>query len=233
MIMRKGTQRSSASGVRQFEATLERMRSRLNWTIVRMPFDAAKVYGMRGQIKVKGEINAFPFRTCLFPTSGGGHILLVNRKMQKAGRVRAGGSAHFRIELDTEERVVVIPDPLKSILAEDRSFRRWYDNLNPSTRNDVAKWVNDPASPAARVRRAEQIAERLLAVMDAERELPPILRVAFARNPLAREGWDQMSMARRRSHLLGIFYYRTPEGRGRRIENMLEDAVRRAEEARP
>ena len=61
--------------------------------------------------------------------------------------------------------------------------------------------------------------------MDAERELPPILQVAFARNPRARDGWDRMSAARRRSHLFGIFYYRTPEGRARRIEKMMDEAA--------
>ena len=201
------------------------MRSRLNWTIIRLPFDAAKWYGMRGQIKVKVEINGCSFRTSLFPTAEGVHILLVNKRMQKAARVRAGDSARFQIERDIEERVVTVPDPLKRILAEDRSFRRWYDQLNHSTRNDIAKWVSEPKSANARVRRAEQIAERLLAVMDAERELPPILQVAFARNPRAREGWDRMSTARRRSHLIGIFYYRTPDGRERRIGKMIEDAT--------
>ena len=201
------------------------MRSRLNWTIIRMPFDAAKCYGMRGQIKVKVEINGCSFRTSLFPTAEGVHILLVNKRMQKAACVRAGDSARFQVERDIEERVVTVPDPLKRILAEDRSFRRWYDQLNHSTRNDIAKWVSEPKSAEARVRRAEQIAERLLAVMDAERELPPILQVAFARNPRAREGWDRMSTARRRSHLIGIFYYRTPDGRERRIGKMIEDAT--------
>jgi len=223
--MPKGTQTGSPPRPRRFEATLERMRSRLNWTIIRMPFDAAKVYGMRGQINVKGEINGFPFRTCLFPTAEGRHILLVNKRMQKAARVKAGASAHFQLELDSDKRVSEVPAHLKRILGEDRSFRRWYDQLNQSTRNDIAKWVNEPVSATARERRAGQIAERLLAVMDAERELPPILQVAFARKPRAREGWEKMSMARRRSHLLGIFYYRTPEGRANRIEKMMEDAV--------
>jgi uncharacterized protein YdeI (YjbR/CyaY-like superfamily) len=231
--MPKGTQAGSPPRPRRFEATLERMRSRLNWTIIRMPFDASKVYGMRGQINVKGEINGFPFRTCLFPTAEGRHILLVNKRMQKAARVKAGASAQFQLELDSHKRVSEVPDHLKRILGEARSFRRWYDQLNQSTRNDIAKWVNEPVSATARERRAEQIAERLLAVMDAERELPPILQVAFARNPRAREGWDAMSMARRRSHLLGIFYYRTPEGRANRIEKMMEDAVAAVERRIP
>jgi uncharacterized protein YdeI (YjbR/CyaY-like superfamily) len=230
--MRKAAQNKSGPGVRRFEAALEHMRSRLNWTIIRLPFDAAKCYGTRGQIKVKIEINGSPFRTSLFPTAEGVHILLINKRMQRAVRVHAGDSARFQIERDTEKRVVTPPEPLNRILAEDRSFRRWYDQLNHSTRNDIAKWVGEPKSAEARVRRAEQIAERLLAVMDAERELPPILQVAFARNPRAREGWDRMSISRRRAHLLGIFYYRTPEGRERRIGKMLEDAIAIAEKKR-
>ena len=210
------------------------MRSRLNWTIIRVPFDASKAFSVhgqkrgqiRGQINVKGEINGFPFRTCLFPSRDGGHILLVNKKMQKAARVQAGTPAEFLLQLDTEKRIAKTPDSLKQLLAEDRSLQRWYEGLNQSTKNDIAKWVSDPKSEAARARRAEQLAERLLAVMDAEHELPPILQVAFARNPPARDGWEQMSAARRRSHLFGIFYYRTPEGRMRRIEKMMEDAPR-------
>ena len=74
-----------------------------------------------------------------------------------------------------------------------------------------------------------QSIERLLAVMEAERELPPILQVGFARHPRAREGWDAMSALRRRGHLFGIFYYRTPDARARRIDKMLDDASALAE----
>ena len=65
--------------------------------------------------------------------------------------------------------------------------------------------------------------------MEAERELPPILQVAFARHPRAREGWDGMSALRRRGHLFGIFYYRTPDAQARRIDKMLDDANALAE----
>ena len=222
--MGKGTPRRNPAGARHFKATLERVPSRLNWTIIRVPFDASRAYGMRGQINVKGSINGFEFRTCLFPWRGGGHILLVNKRMQKGAGVRAGAWAEFRLEPDTRKRVAETPLPLKEILAEDRSFRRWYDRLNQSTKNDIAKWIGDPKSDAARARRAEQIAERLLAVMDAERELPPVLQVAFGRNPRVRDGWERMTAARRRSHLFGIFYYRTPEGRARRIEKLMAEA---------
>ena len=216
--------RAKPTPAKHFEARLERLRSSLNWIIVRTPFDAAKAWGLRGQIKVKGEINGFAFRTSLFPTRESWHFLLINKRMQKGARAVEGSVAHFQMELDREERTVTIPDELKRILNEDRSLRRWYEGLNHSTRNDIAKWMTEPKSGEARIRRAEQIAERLLAVMEAEQELPPILRVAFARHPRAREGWDGMSASRRRGHLFGIFYYRTPDARARRIDKMLDDA---------
>jgi uncharacterized protein YdeI (YjbR/CyaY-like superfamily) len=227
--MPKASRAKPAPAAKRFEARLERLRSSLNWVIIRVPFDAAKLWRTRGQIKVKGEINGFAFRTSLFPTREGWHFLLVNKRMQKGARAVEGSIARFQMELDSEERTVTIPDELKRILSQDRALRRWYDELNHSTRNDIAKWITEPTSAEARVRRAEQIAERLLAVMEAERELPPILQVAFARHPRAHEGWDGMSASRRRMHLFGIFYYRTPDARAHRIDKMLDDATALAE----
>ncbi len=235
--MPKASKAKPAPAAKCFEARLERLRSSLNWIIIRVPFDAAKLWGTRGQIKVKGEINGFAFRTSLFPTREGWHFLLVNKRMQKGARAAEGSIAHFQMELDREERTVTIPDELKRILSQGllsdaRALRRWYDRLNRSTRNDIAKWIAEPKSAEARLRRAEQIAERLLNVMEAERELPLILQLAFARHPRAREGWDGMSASRRRMHLFGIFYYRTPDAQARRIDKMLDGATALAEKMR-
>jgi uncharacterized protein YdeI (YjbR/CyaY-like superfamily) len=214
---------------KSFRATLERAASRLNWVLIHVPLDVAKLWGKRGQLRVRGEINGFAFRTSLFPTGKGGHIMIVNKRMQAGGKAVPGSTAQFRLEPDTEVRVVTEPAELKRALAQDRSLRRWYDRLNHSTRNEISKWVSDVKSAEARRRRAEQIAERLFATMEAERDLPPILQVAFAHDPRARQGWELMSPSRRRGHLLGIFYYRDPESRARRVAKAVQEAVERAE----
>jgi uncharacterized protein DUF1905/bacteriocin resistance YdeI/OmpD-like protein len=221
--------RSAKPIPKTFRATLERIQSRLGWTIIRIPFDVGKIWGTRGQLRVKGEINGFAFRTSLFPARGGGHILLVNKRMQRGGDVRQGMAAQFRLEPDLEKRIAIVPAELKRFLKEDAYLRRWFDGLNHSTRSEIGKWILQVKSQEARVRRAEQMAERLLAVMEAEHELPPVLQVAFARDPRALEGWKRMSPSRRRSHLFGIFYYRTPEARARRIEKTLQEASAFAE----
>lgn len=214
---------------KSFKATLERMQpSSLGWVIIRIPFDVSKVWGVRGRLRVKGEINGFPFRTALFPTGKGYHFLLVNKRMQAGAGVLPGGTAHFCLEPDPETRKAVVPVELKRFLSEDRALSRWFDNLNYSIRKYICDSITQPKSTDARLRRAEQIAERLLTAMEAERDLPPVLKAAFARDPRAYEGWQRMSPTQRRHHLLGIFYYRSPEARDRRIAKMLEEAAARA-----
>jgi hypothetical protein len=196
---------------KSFTAVLEHSGDRLNWTIIRVPLDVAAVWRKRGQLRVKGEINGFAFCTSLFPDGKGRHLLIVNKKMQAGGKVGLGQKAKFVLEPDTTPRSVTVPGELLRVLGESKRLRKFYDSFNHSYRNYMASWIAEPKSGEARVRRAEQIAERLMLTLDAEKELPPVLAVALARNPLAREGWERMPPGHRRSHLMGIFGYRSPE----------------------
>src|SRR5215472_12936148 len=158
------------------------MRSNLGWVSARIPFDVAEAWGKRGQIRVKGEINGFVFRTSLFPTGEGTHYVLVNKAMQKGGRTTPGDTAKFRLEPDFEERPVEMPPELERALGQLKSLRRFFDQWTSSRRRDFCRLVLQVKSPQARQRRAEQVAEHLLATMEAERDLPPVLKAAFARD---------------------------------------------------
>jgi uncharacterized protein YdeI (YjbR/CyaY-like superfamily) len=212
-----------------FEATLERLRSNLGWVVIRIPFNVQNIWGTRGMFRVRGEINGFAFRTSLFPTRKGEHFLLVNKKMQAGAHAFEGSTAEFFLEPDTEKRIITIPAEFKRILAEDRSFLRWFDALSYSIRKWISDWIVQPKSAASRVRRAEQVAEQLFSAMEAERELPPALQLAFARDPRAIEGWNLMSPSHRRAQLIAIFYYRSPDARARRLEKVIAEAIARAE----
>jgi uncharacterized protein YdeI (YjbR/CyaY-like superfamily) len=214
---------------KSFEATLERLRSNLGWVVIRIPFNVQKTWGTRGMFRVKGEINGFAFRTSLFPTRKGEHFLLVNKKMQAGAHASEGNTAEFFLEPDTEERVVAVPAEFKRILAKDRSFRHWFDALSYSIRKWISDWIVQPKSAASRVRRAEQVAEQLFSAMEAERELPPALKLAFTRDPRALEGWKLMSPSHRRGQLIAIFYYRSPDARARRLEKVVTEAIALAE----
>jgi uncharacterized protein YdeI (YjbR/CyaY-like superfamily) len=82
-------------------------------------------------------------------------------------------------------------------------------------------------SEEAQMRRAQQMAERLLATMEAEVELPPIVARALRSRPKAKVGWERLTPTQRRSELMGVFYYQTPEARERRVQKLVEAAERR------
>jgi uncharacterized protein YdeI (YjbR/CyaY-like superfamily) len=217
------------SATKSFAAILERENSGLGWTIIRIPFDAAKSWKMRGRVRVRGEINGFAFRTTLFSDGKGGHTLLVNKKMQSGAGAVAGMSAKFQLEPDAAPREVNIPPEMKKFLREDRQLRDWFGQMSFSMRKYFSDQIADVKNPVARRRRAEQTAELLLLTMEGERELPPILQAAFARDPRARKGWEMMSELQRRGHLMGIFYYKSPEARTKRLAKAMQQAVEIAE----
>ena len=228
----KSKSRSRATGKltkKTFRATLERLRSNLGWVIVWIPFDVYKTWGSRGNFRVKGEIDGFPFRGALFPTRQGVHFLLINKKMQKGSGAFEGSAADFTLEPDTAERPVVVPPELQRCFAQDRLLRRWFEALGYSVQKWLTDLVHASKNPATRERRAEQVAEQVLSAMEAERELPPALKLAFSRDPRALQGWNLMTPRYRRGSLLAIFYYRSPDARARRTEKIVAQAIALAE----
>ena len=91
-------------------------------------------------------------------------------------------------------------------------------------RREIGKWVMEPRSEATRMRRTEQMAERLLATMEGERELPPVIEAAFRLRPKARAGWARMTATQRRGELMAVFYYQTPEARMKRVQKLCDAA---------
>lgn len=221
MSAAKSTPKSTA---KTFDAVLERTSDRLRWVIARVPIDVHKVWGKRGQLRIQGEINGFNFNSTLFPTRNGEHFLIVNKKMQAGARTAPGLTARFRLVPDTVPRPTAAPPKeLLRVLKQSRRLLKFYESLNPSWRNDIARWISQGKQEETRRRRAQQMAERLLETLEAERDLPPLLAVALRQNPRAGAAWAKMSSSQRRRHLIAIFYYRNPESRARRIARAIEE----------
>jgi uncharacterized protein YdeI (YjbR/CyaY-like superfamily) len=216
----------------RFEARLETGEQSLGWTIARVPFAPSDVWSEMLRLRVRGTVNGYAFRTSLFPDSragdgGGAFFLLVNKEMQKGAGVKLGGVAEFVLEPDMEAREAELPDELAVLLDEERGLRNWYDELSEYTRRELGKWVTGVKSDEARMKRATQEAERLLAAMEAETELPPMIVAAFKRRPKARLGWEKMTLTQKRGELMAVFYYQTIEAMQKRVEKLCDGAEKR------
>lgn len=139
-----------------------------------------------------------------------------------------GAKVRITLEPDLEEREVVLPPELERELKADRGLKRWFEQLSPSMRREIGKWMGETKAAESRLKRATKIVERLYLTMEGETDPPPVLKAAFQRQPLARAGWEALTPTQRRNHLLGIFYYETAEGRERRAAKAVEEALRAA-----
>jgi hypothetical protein len=215
---------------KRFKAVLEPLADGLGWTVARVPFVPGEAWPEMIRLRVKGEVNGFAFRTSLFPYAGGagGYYLLVNNAAQRGAGVSRGEMAEFVLEPDLEPRPAELPEELAALLDEEPGLREWYDALSESMRREIGKWIALAKGDAARRNRCGQMAERLLAAMEGERELPPVIAAAFRRRPKAKAGWAKMTEVQRRQHLLGVFYYQSVDARERRVEKLCDEAEKKA-----
>jgi uncharacterized protein YdeI (YjbR/CyaY-like superfamily) len=220
-----------AGKAKRFQAALEPLGDGLGWVVAWLPFDPATAWKEMVRQRVKVEVGGEVFRTSLFGGSRvgdarrrDGYFLLVNKQMQRAAHAGVGAVVEFAVAPDMEPREAELPDELAVLLEDEAGLRVWYDSLSEYMRREIGKWVVGVKSEEARMRRAQQMAERLLATMEGERELPPVIAAAFRARPKARAGWAKMTAAQRRGELMAVFYYQTPEARQRRVEKLCDAA---------
>lgn len=213
-----------------FRATLEKGDRALGWTIARVPFSPSVVWPERVRLRVKATLNGFAFRTSLFRDKHdqGSYVLLVNKRSQGATGVSLGSVAEFTLEPDLEPRPAELPEELDALLDEAEGLREWYESLSEYTRREIGKWVQSVKTDEARLRRAQQMAERMLFTLEAEHELPPAIARALQSRPKAQAGWAMMTPTQRRMELFAVGYYQAPESCGKRIDKLCTEAEKRA-----
>lgn len=216
-----------------FRVVLERAGNGPHWVLARIPLDLKTAWPEWSTRRVRGAINGFAFRTALFPgREGRGFALVVNKKMQAGAEAGPGDAVRIQLEPDLAEPSFAEPKELTTALRADRQLRKWFDAMSPSMRKGFAQFVDQAKAAETRRQRANKMAEVVMLAMEGEQETPPILRIEFERQPLARKGWEAMTPIQRRNHLLGIFYPQTVEGRTRRSAKAVEECLRVARKKR-
>lgn len=107
---------------------------------------------------------------------------------------------------------------LARTLTKSKHLQKFFNSLPDSTREQINYSIESVKKEETRLRRVEQAIELLTETMEAERDLPPMIKSAFARNAQARKGWDLMPQSLRRQYLISIFRSRFPETRARNLE---------------
>jgi hypothetical protein len=82
---------------REFDAQLRKGENVGAWTCVVLD-DVAEMFGTRGLVKIRGEIDGKPFTGALMAQGDGTHRLPVRAALRQAIGKQAGESVHVRID---------------------------------------------------------------------------------------------------------------------------------------
>ncbi len=145
-----------------FQATLIRPNATGSWTYLNIPFSVEVGFGSKGQVKVRGTLNAHALRGSLMPHGDGTHYLVVNKSIRDAIGVTEGDTVSVSIEQDTEQRSVVVPDDLRALLDIDEAARTAFEKFSYSHQKEYVDWIESAKTPETRQRRIQSAAEKIV-----------------------------------------------------------------------
>lgn len=131
-------------------------------TGVAVPPEVVEGLGKGKRPAVRVTINGYTYRSTVAPL-GGRYLLPVSAEVRAGARISAGDALEVEVELDTEPRVITIPDDLAAALDQDAAARRFFDDLSYSNQRGIIQSVEGAKTAETRQRRIAKALEKLRA----------------------------------------------------------------------
>lgn len=127
---------------------------------VDLPFDVPSTFGTKGQVKIKATFDGVLYRGSL-ANMGQGHFLLLRKDIREQIGKSIGDRVEVTLELDTDERIVDIPNELQTLLDQDAGIKSFFEALSYTNRKEYARWIADAKRPETKERRLQMTFEKL------------------------------------------------------------------------
>lgn len=131
-------------------------------TWVSVPLDLKQTYGKGNLVPIVATFDGrVTYRGSLAKMGGDWPMLLVRSDVRAALGVGIGDRVRVRLELDTEPRVVELPEDAATAVEADQAAAATWEQLAPSHRREYVAWIEEAKRPETRQRRIAQMVERL------------------------------------------------------------------------
>ena len=119
---------------------------------VEVPFDVEAAFGSK-RPKIKATFEGVPYRGILTRMGTEHHLLIILKDIrEKIGRT-FGDEVKITVELDTEPRVIEIPNDLMKELKKARNAKAFFDKLSYTHQREYVMWINEAKRDATRQNR--------------------------------------------------------------------------------
>src|ERR1700694_5440253 len=127
-----------------------------------VPFNVQQVYGTKAHVKVRGIIDGYPYRG-LIANMGEGHMMVVKKEIREAIGKTAGDTVKVVMEIDTEPRIVTVPEDFQSALEDNPEAQENFDRFSYTHKKEYVEWIEGAKKPETRANRIQKSIERIAA----------------------------------------------------------------------
>ncbi len=142
--------------IQTFEAVLIRPEGTGTWTYLNIPLQVSASFNSKGQVRIKGAINGYPFRSTALPLGDGSHYLVVGKSIRDQIGASRGDTVTVTLEVDLAVRMVDVPEDLLQALASSPQAEAGYNNLSYSQKKLYVDWILSARQAQTRLRRIEK-----------------------------------------------------------------------------
>ena len=127
---------------------------------VEVPFDVEKAFGSK-RPKIKANIEGVPYRGILTRMGTECHLLIILKGIREQVGKSFGDEVKISIELDTEPRVIEVPNDLLKELKKDKEAKAFFDKLSYTHQREYVTWVEEAKKEETRQNRIMKMIEML------------------------------------------------------------------------
>jgi hypothetical protein len=127
---------------------------------VEVPFDVEQAFGSK-KPKIKALIEGVPYRGILTRMGTDYHMLIILKEIRETIGKSFGDEVNITVELDTEPRVIEIPEDLLRELEKDEEAKAFFDNLSYTHQREYVNWIIEAKKEETRARRIARAIEMM------------------------------------------------------------------------
>ncbi|MDX1439766.1 MAG: YdeI/OmpD-associated family protein [Rubricoccaceae bacterium] len=125
-----------------------------------VPFDVEDVFKSK-RPKIKATFDGVPYRGSLVRMGSEHHILGIRRDIRDEIGKQPGDDVNVTVELDTEPRVVDVPDDFADALKPYPEARAFFEGLSYTHQKEYVRWITEAKRAETRERRISKGLEML------------------------------------------------------------------------
>ena len=146
----------------EFEAVLQRLEGKMQWTVFYIPFSIQDSYGTGGRLPVKAIIDGHLFTGMLLPSKKG-HYMVCNQRIRETCQKGIGDSVYVIIWPDTQPRSVDVPEYLLNRLNNSPDILVLFKAQPDYLKREQLNHIEGAKSEEARERRISKLLNMLQA----------------------------------------------------------------------